>query len=417
MPNTERKALKEQYPLPKVPATRTPQLDPMMKPEASSATKTADKQLAKVQTLLLDSMAPLASVVESHNRDESFKEKEVIEAVKAAIQLVGNANAHMSHLRRERVVCDINRSLLPIIEDDKMFREATPLLFGTEFAKKGKEMVDQVKAMRSTISKNAGQRPQFFRGGPPRSRGGLQEQIRKGRSPILPLQGKAVPDREKPIPTKKELNLCVPLPQRDVGKNILTNQFAQLGIVPILADHLPLAGRLQGLISTWKVITSDLWVVNTVRGYRIDFLSEPQQSVRPHTPQYPAEQEQLIVEEVKELLGKGAIVEVHNPQGGFYSNLFLVPKKDGGQRLVINLKALNSFVQTEHFKMEGIQSLVRLKTGHTPLIFQPHLPHTTLNSLQPLCGLSHSQIIVYYLKMVVCMSIKLLISTVAVVTC
>ena len=63
------------------------------------------------------------------------------------------------------------------------------------------------------------------------------------------------------------------------------------------------------------------------------------------------------MEEVKELLGKAAIVEVHNPQGGFYSNLFLVPKKDGGQRLVINLKALNSFVQTEHFKMEGIHTL------------------------------------------------------------
>ena len=87
--NTE-KALKEHYHLPKVPATRT-RLDPMMKPEAYSATTTADKQLAKVQTLFLDSMAPLASVVESHNRGESFKEKEMVDAVKAAIQLVGNA--------------------------------------------------------------------------------------------------------------------------------------------------------------------------------------------------------------------------------------------------------------------------------------------------------------------------------------
>ena len=51
------------------------------------------------------------------------------------------------------------------------------------------------------------------------------------------------------------------------------------------------------------------------------------------------------MEEVKELLGKGAIREVHNPRGGFYSkNGFLVPKKDGRQRPVINLKALNSLV-------------------------------------------------------------------------
>ena len=31
----------------------------------------------------------------------------------------------------------------------------------------------------------------------------------------------------------------------------------------------------------------------------------------------------------------------------------MVPKRDGGQRPIINLKKLNFFVQTEHFKMEG----------------------------------------------------------------
>ena len=41
---------------------------------------------------------------------------------------------------------------------------------------------------------------------------------------------------------------------------------------------------------------------------------------------------------------------------GFYSNIFLVPKKSGGQRL-INLKALNQFIHPEHFKMEGIHTL------------------------------------------------------------
>ena len=38
-------------------------------------------------------------------------------------------------------------------------------------------------------------------------------------------------------------------------------------------------------------------------------------------------------------------------------------------------------------------SCLSRRTGHTQLIFQPHLPHTTLNSLQPLRGLSHSRII------------------------
>ena len=44
------------------------------------------------------------------------------------------------------------------------------------------------------------------------------------------------------------------------------------------------------------------------------------------------------------------------------SQLFLVPKKDGGQRPVINLRALNKYIQVDHFKMEGfhmVKELVR----------------------------------------------------------
>ena len=40
----------------------------------------------------------------------------------------------------------------------------------------------------------------------------------------------------------------------------------------------------------------------------------------------------------------------------FYSSLFLVPKKDGGMRPVINLKCLNEFVAPQHFKMEGLHT-------------------------------------------------------------
>ena len=38
----------------------------------------------------------------------------------------------------------------------------------------------------------------------------------------------------------------------------------------------------------------------------------------------------------------------------------MVPKKDGGQRPVINLKHLNRFVKSEHFKMEGLHTVKAL---------------------------------------------------------
>ena len=56
------------------------------------------------------------------------------------------------------------------------------------------------------------------------------------------------------------------------------------------------------------------------------------------------------------------MVELAQPplEGGFYSTLFLVPKKDGGQKPVVSLKALNEFVTVPHFKMESIHTLKNL---------------------------------------------------------
>ena len=61
-------------------------------------------------------------------------------------------------------------------------------------------------------------------------------------------------------------------------------------------------------------------------------------------------------DKVKCMLEKHAIETT--PRGrSFESRVFLVPKKDGGRRPVMNLKPLNRFVHTEHFKMEGIHVL------------------------------------------------------------
>ena len=88
----------------------------------------------------------------------------------------------------------------------------------------------------------------------------------------------------------------------------------------------------------------------------------PCQPKQPQITHMSQKEKQLIHVEVNEMLSKGAIhvaAEGHTP-GGFLSNLFLVGKKDGGYRPVINLKHLNSFIPYQHFKMEKF----KLPTGH-----------------------------------------------------
>ncbi|CAG2246502.1 unnamed protein product [Mytilus edulis] len=68
---------------------------------------------------------------------------------------------------------------------------------------------------------------------------------------------------------------------------------------------------------------------------------------------------QLLSVEVDTMLQKAAIEEVSilTLSPGFYSRLFLVPKKTGGMRPVIDLSILNKFLIVPHFKMETNRSI------------------------------------------------------------
>ncbi|VDI32138.1 Hypothetical predicted protein [Mytilus galloprovincialis] len=67
----------------------------------------------------------------------------------------------------------------------------------------------------------------------------------------------------------------------------------------------------------------------------------------------------LLSTEVETLLTKRAVEEVpvSSIDPGFYSRLFLVSKKTGGMRPVIDLSILNSYMIIPHFKMETNRSI------------------------------------------------------------
>ena len=76
-------------------------------------------------------------------------------------------------------------------------------------------------------------------------------------------------------------------------------------------------------------------------------------------PFSPSERE-IITEEITKLLDKGVIEQIDRVQGDFISTIFVRPKKDGTFRMILNLKQLNEFVSYYHFKMDTIQTALKL---------------------------------------------------------
>ena len=126
-----------------------------------------------------------------------------------------------------------------------------------------------------------------------------------------------------------------------------------------------LAGRLQYFLENWKILANEPKILEWVSELKIGrnhfkFQEEPFQEGVAHQAQISIQVSELITQEVQAMLRKGAIHLVYSKESQFLSNLFLVPKKDGGKRPVINLKALNSFIPYSYFKMESMHLLKHL---------------------------------------------------------
>uniref|UniRef100_A0A1X7VGZ5 Uncharacterized protein n=1 Tax=Amphimedon queenslandica TaxID=400682 RepID=A0A1X7VGZ5_AMPQE len=146
MSNEMRKRVRGRYKLPKVEATRTPRMDPVIKTLAPQVARSADKELARIQTFVLDALAPISSILENI---DGMTAEDVTEASMAATELLGNANAKISRLRREKLIASINRNLIPMLQDDVIFGDVAPNLFGPDFSRRAKEFLDQVSALKS----------------------------------------------------------------------------------------------------------------------------------------------------------------------------------------------------------------------------------------------------------------------------
>ena len=121
-----------------------------------------------------------------------------------------------------------------------------------------------------------------------------------------------------------------------------------------------LAGRTAMCLDKWKELTNNNFVLGLAKGICLDFVQVPSQWSPAHELTMSLEEMSLVDLEVNKMLSKGAILKVQPVSGHFISNIFLTPKKSGGMRPVINLKALNRFLEPVHFKMEHLLTILPL---------------------------------------------------------
>ena len=165
------------------------------------------------------------------------------------------------------------------------------------------------------------------------------------------------------------------VPQRRPGvtRRALPKGTQHLGsdppVQPLRGAIAPLASLTRGIqsplltkVTKWVDNGSPKWVVRTIRkGYRLQFARKPPTFSKVIFSEGKGQAGNILQQEILSLLDKGAIQEVPKDQmkGGFYSRYFLVAKKGGGLRPILDLRALNRYLKVFKFKMLTNATLLR----------------------------------------------------------
>ena len=99
LPNTERRRIRDSFPTTELVETRCPRLDPLFRTSSvKQEAKTADAELARIQALIHDPMAPLIRLQHAFDEEEcgTLSLEAARSALSDAIRLIGNASASIS---------------------------------------------------------------------------------------------------------------------------------------------------------------------------------------------------------------------------------------------------------------------------------------------------------------------------------
>ncbi len=173
----------------------------------------------------------------------------------------------------------------------------------------------------------------------------------------------------EPVPATRQSSTSLSIiPNKDAEGS---SSWWRVPLLPGLLDTpsqvcLPLHDTLLPLshfLHEWERLPGvSLWVLRTIRtGYTLQFGKNPPRFDGVHlTVVNSASKASVLQQELSSLLQKGAIEEI--PQSeverGFFSHYFLVPKRDGGLRPILDLWRLIFFLYKGKFKMLMMKTIM-----------------------------------------------------------
>ena len=162
--------------------------------------------------------------------------------------------------------------------------------------------------------------------------------------------------------------------------NIVTN-------VPTVTINPPVGARLHQFWEKWEALGLSPKVVTALReGYTLPFWFRPNLTRSPTviSNNVNLQRQSHLLEALYQLVNKNAVEPVANQNSlGFYNRFFLVPKPYNWWRPVLDLSTLNTFLNTESFKMETPETIrTSLQVGEwvTSIDFKDAYFHIPIHS-------------------------------------
>ena len=116
--NSARLQMRKAYPFLITEDTKCPKVIVVVKQNLTKEIRDTDTNVANLQTLTLDTVAPVVHILEEA-QGGSFTAKTAIDTAGAGLALLGNASTHMKCKCRKQVQTDLNKDLLCLAEDNE----------------------------------------------------------------------------------------------------------------------------------------------------------------------------------------------------------------------------------------------------------------------------------------------------------